>query len=103
MTETTITNYAAAGALSTATGIARLTSAIDAAYTLADASGLTTDGLQKDIVNESAAGYHTVTGNFVNGNQPATRLIIAPGGNVRLLATGNGSWRVMNANHATVI
>lgn len=103
MGETTLTDYAAAGAIATATGVARLTATADATYTLANASGLTTDAAQKDISNESVAGYHTVTGNFVDGNQAKTRMVIAPGGNVRLLATANAAWRVLNANRATLL
>ena len=102
MAESTLTAYAAAGALSAAAGVARLTATADAAFTLANASGLTTDSAQKDISNESTA-THTVTGSFVDGNVTKTTIIMPPGSFVRLQATGNAAWRLVSHNKATLL
>lgn len=102
MATDTLTAYTEAGAISAAAGVARITAAADAAFTIADASGLTTDAAQKDISNESAA-THTVTGNFVNGNLTYSKMLLAPGGFVRLRATGNAAWRVVSANRGVTV
>jgi len=98
----TIAAYSAAGAISAGPGVARLTATTEADFTLANASGLTTDAIQRDISNESSVA-HNVTGNFVHGNVTSGKLVIAPGGYVRLRATGNAAWRVVSHNRGVTI